>query len=629
MSDQDIYTKPQESDEAKKIRTIIVFSVIVVVTISSYLFRLFSMQVIEGQEYRIQSELISSNVKVIPANRGEIFDRNAVIPIATNNDSWAIDVTPAMIPDKRFDSVLSRLAGFLDMSKTEVESKIPASMRNAFTEIEIKSAVPFSAVANIAENIVDLPGVSWRSKPVRNYTFSTSMSHIVGYVGDITREELQVLYNHGYTSTSLIGKTGIEKQYDELLQGTVGTESRTVDVRGRLVSDVPIIKSPTPGKNLVLTIDSKIQELTEKALGERVGVAIVLRPNTGEVLSMVSYPYFDPNIFNSENYNQEYNKLLSDVNNPFLNRAVNAEYPTASTFKAIMTTAIIEEDVLPLHKHVECEGHMDYGGRIFRCHVGIPGHGYESLKDALADSCNVYFWTAGRDYLEVEQIFDYSREFGYGLPLEIDLPSTKDGFVPSKEWKERRFHEKWLGGDTMNLSIGQGYTTVTPLHVANSMAMIVNEGVIYQPHILKEVRDPITGEAIETVEPTVLHTSDITSNTWDTLKEYLRYVVTDGTVQFPMRNDLVQIAGKTGTAEVSGYSDSWHSWFASYGFPYSGSEEDAVVVCVIVEAVNEWEWWAPYASNIIYQGIFANQTYEEAIDELGFQYLHKPVGRME
>ncbi len=629
MSENSDYIRIDSEDSTLKFRTVIVFSVIIICTISVYLLRLFSMQIIEGTEYRIQSELISSKVKVIPANRGEIFDRNAILPIATNNDSWAVDITPAEIPAERFDSVLARLSSFLDMSKTEIEDKIPLSMRNAFTETEIKASVPFNTIADIAENIVDLPGVSWRLKPVRNYTFSTSMSHVVGYVGDITREELQVLYNQGYSSTSLIGKTGIEKQYDNILQGTSGTESRTVDVRGRLVSDDPIISAPVPGQNLVLTVDSRIQELTEKALGERVGVAIVLEPKTGEIVSMVSYPSFDPNIFSTEDYASEYTRLLQDEHNPFLNRAINAEYPVASTFKSIMAAAIIEEGDLPPTKAIECEGLLEYGGRDFNCHIGIPGHGYETLRDALAHSCNVYFWTAGRDYLGVEKIIDYSEEFGYGFPLNIDLPSSRAGFVPTVEWKERRFHEKWLGGDTMNLSIGQGYTTVTPLHVANSMAMVVNEGIIYEPHLLKEVRDPITGQAVTTVEPTILHSSNISENTWKTLKDYLRYTVSDGTAQFPLRNRIVQISGKTGTAEVAGYDDSWHSWFVSYGHPYDSGEEEALVVCVMVEAVNEWEWWSPYATNIIYQGIFANQTYEEAIAALGFQYLQKPIGRVE
>ncbi len=629
MSDSNLYSNFTDSNSEKKRQTVLVFSIIIGLTLFVYLARIFSMQIIEGNEYRIQSELISSKVKVIPAQRGEIYDRNAIVPIATNNDSWAVDITPAEIPSERYDSVLARLAVFLDMPKSEIDAKITPAMRNAFTETEIKSSVPFSVVTDIAENIVDLPGVSWRAKPVRSYASTNSMSHIVGYVGDITREELQVLYNQGYSNTSIIGKTGIERQYDQLLQGKSGTESRTVDVRGRFVSDDPIVTAPQSGDNLILTIDARIQELTEKALGDRVGSAIVLNPRTGEIISMVSYPYFDPNIFSSDNYTSEYNKLLLDEHNPFLNRAVNAEYPVASTFKTIMATAIIAEGEVPMNKAIECEGVLEYGGRDFNCHVGVPGHGHETLQDALADSCNVYFWTAGRDFLGVEKIIEYSEIFGYGYPLNIDLPSSKAGFVPTPEWKERSFHEKWLGGDTMNLSIGQGYTTVTPLHVANSMAMIVNEGVIFEPHVLKEVRDSITGEAITTNTPTILHTADIAESTWDTLKQYLRYTVTNGSAQFPLNNRLVQIAGKTGTAEVSGFTDSWHSWFVSYGFPFEGSEEDALVVCVMVEAVNDWEWWAPYATNIIYQGIFANQTFDEAIGALGFRYLQKPTGRQE
>ncbi len=627
MSNKDEFFNNEGNSETKS-KSILLFSAIIVFTISIYVLKLFSMQIIEGGQYREQSEQVSSKTKIIPANRGEIFDRNASLPLATNTDSWAIYITPGEIPANRYDSVLSRLASFIGISKTQIENKIPASYRNSFSEVEIKSSVPFNVISDVAENIIDLPGVSWRSKQVRNYNFSTSLSHIVGYVGDINSEELQILYNKGYSSTSIVGKTGIEKQYDSILQGIPGSESRTVDVRGRLVSEKPIIDPPISGNNIVLTIDSRIQELTEKALGDRVGVAIVLSPKTGEILAQVSYPYFDSNIFSSENYSEEYNKLLADKNNPFLNRAINSEYPTASTFKAIMATAIVEEGLFPVDEEIECIGYKNYGDRRFNCHVGEPGHGPMNLKNALAQSCNVYFWTIGTEYLKEDLIFEYSKEFGYGKDLEIDLPNAKSGFVPSTEWKERRFHEKWLGGDTMNISIGQGYTTVTPLHVANSMAMIFNEGKIYTPHLLKEVR-AADGTLIAETEPKILHSSDVSTETWDIVKEYLRYTVSDGSAQYPLNNKNVIISGKTGTAEVAGYDESWHSWFVSYGYPADGTEDDAVVVCVMVEAANEWEWWAPYATNIIYQGIFQNQTYEVAINKLGFGYLIKPSGRME
>ena len=293
-----------------------------------------------------------------------------------------------------------------------------------------------------------------------------------------------------------------------------------------------------------------------------------------------------------------------------------------------MSTAMLAENAMPSSKEIECEGYLDYGGRTFKCHVGIPGHGYLDLKNGLAESCNVYYWTVGRDYLGVDLISSYSKDFGYGEDLKIDLPSSSAGFIPTSQWKERRYHEKWLGGDTMNLSIGQSYTLVTPLHVANMLAMVTNEGKIYQPHILKEVRDSVTNEVIREYEPKILHSMEIDSAVWKEIKEDLRYTVTDGSAQFPLNNKVVQFAGKTGTAEVSGYTNSWHSWFVAYG-PYDAPVEEQVVVCVLVEACNPWEWWAPYASNIIFQGIFANQSYDEAIDALGFRYLVRPMGRQE
>ena len=233
------------------------------------------------------------------------------------------------------------------------------------------------------------------------------------------------------------------------------------------------------GDNLVLTIDTSIQKLAEEALGDRVGAAVVLKPSNGEILAMVSYPYFDANIFSTENASKEYSKLEKSSNNPLLNRAINATYPPASTFKVIMSTAMLAENAMPSSKQIECEGYLDYGGRTFKCHVGIPGHGYLDLKNGLAESCNVYYWTVGRDYLGVDLISSYANDFGFGNNLGIDLPSSSAGFVPTAQWKERRYHEKWLGGDTMNFSIGQSYTLVTPLHVANMIAMVTNEGKIY------------------------------------------------------------------------------------------------------------------------------------------------------
>lgn len=604
------------------ILTVVMFSIIGV-----YALKLFSMQILNGDAYRKQSQNISQRSKKIPAQRGEIFDRNGNVPMVLNIDSFAVDITPGEIAQDQFPTVVSRLAGILGMSVETIEKKIPQPIRRSFQTIEVKSNVPYLMISAVAESIDELPGVSWHSKPIRNYVETGSIAHVLGYVGDITREELKIFYNKGYANNSLIGKAGIEKQYDELLRGVDGYEFRTVDVKGKYIENSTSIKPPEMGKNLVLTIDRKIQQLADDALGNRIGSAVVLKPSTGEVLAMVSYPYYDPNLFTNDNSNEQYQRLLNEPNNPLLNRVVNASYPPASTFKVIMTTALLEEKSISPDKKILCEGEIEYGDRIFRCHIRRPGHGYLDLKNAIAQSCDVYFWVAGRDNLGVDRISAYAEEFGFGKSVGIDLPSQTEGFVPSPEWKERRFHEKWLGGDTMNMSIGQGYLLASPMQLADMVAMVVNSGVVYKPHLLKEVRDPATNAILSATMPETILTSDIDREVFQTVRDDMRYVITNGTAQFPMKNKIVQLAGKTGTAEV-GIAGRWHSWMVAYG-PYDAPASDAIVVVVMVEASNPWEWWAPYATNIIFQGIFADQTYTEAVDALGFRYLAGPRGRQE
>ena len=595
---------------------------LIVVTFGLYALRLFTLQIINGDDYRRQSVRISRTITTISPQRGEIFDRNAQLPMVINTDSFAVDIRPGEIPSDHFDTVITKLSEYLGISKLTIDKKIPKKKRNSFSPIEIKTNVPFDVISNIAENLTDLPGVSWRNKPVRNYVETGSICHVLGYVGNITSEELNLMFNSGYEANSVVGKTGIERQYDSLLKGEPGSISRTVDVHGRILNDTPVVTPPKSGKNLILTIDNRIQRLAEKALGERIGAAVVLKPASGEVIAMVSYPYFDANVFSTDDSSVQYAMLASDKNKPMLNRVVNAEYPPASTFKTIMSTAILSEKLFPSDKKIECPGRITYGDRVFRCHVGVPGHGWLDLKNALAQSCDVYFWVLGTDYLGVDRISSYAQEFGFGQSLEIDLPAQTKGTVPTAQWKWRKYREKWLGGDTMNISIGQGYTLVTPLHVANMMAMVCNSGKIYRPHLLKEVRDPSkNNEVIREVKPEVLHESTVDPEVWKEVQRALRYTISDGSAVYPMHNTTVQIAGKTGTAEVNGYGkDHWHSWMAAYA-PYDAPPEDQYVVVVLVEAVNKWEWWAPYATNIIIQGIINDQTFDESVDALKFRYL--------
>jgi penicillin-binding protein 2 len=596
---------------------------------ASYSAYLFYMQTIRGGEYRSKATRISQQSNVIASQRGEIYDRSYSVPFVLNTDSFAIDLIPAELPAEKRESVFVRLAPILDMPIEDIRKKIPPAYYQLYQSIEILGSASYETVTALAERIDEFPGVSWHSKPVRNYLETGSLAHVIGYVGDITKDELKLMYNQGYKSGDLIGKTGIEKEYDTTLRGRDGREFRTVDVKGRnIASEQTSVDPPVMGSNVVLTIDDSIQKLAEKALGSRMGSAIVMRPATGEILAMVSYPWYNPNLFAGAGAGNEYAKLLADKNNPLLNRAIQSSYPPASTFKSIMTAGIVEEKAFPQDKKVLCPGEIEYGDRIFRCHIRRPGHGFLDLKGGLEQSCDIYYWTVGRDFLGIERIVSYAKDFGFGKATGIDLPGELEGFVPTPQWKERRFHEKWLGGDTMNLSIGQGDLLVTPIQLADMMAMIVNDGIVYQPHVLKEIRDSSSGAVVLSPLPKEILHSRISKETFETVREDLRGVITEGTAKFPVNTKAVQVAGKTGTAEI-GLKDHWHSWFVAFG-PYDAPDpKDKVVVAVMVEGSNPWEWWAPYASNIIFQGMYAHQSYDQAVDALGLRYLVPVQGRVE
>jgi penicillin-binding protein 2 len=617
------YGENRRSNDPSKFIVLIVLAALVFSSYSTYLFYL---QVIRGVEYQKKAVTISRQIEQLPAQRGEIYDRNYNLPLVLNVDSFALVLVPAEIPSDMRDTVFLKLAGILEEPIDEIKRRIPPSYYRMFQQVEISASVTQDVIIKIAERIDEFPGVSWYSRPKRNYLETGSFSHIIGYVGDISRDELKIYYNKGYKSGDIIGKAGIERQYDNILRGIDGRQYKTVDVRGRRVeAGARDVDPPLMGKNIVLTIDRPTQILAEKALGDRIGSIVVLKPATGEILALVSYPSFNANLIVEKGGNNEYARLLEDSRTPLIQRAIQSSYPPASTFKTIMTTAIIEEKSIPLEETILCTGEINYGDRIFRCWIRKPGHGRLDLAGALAQSCDVYFWEVGRDNLGIERIVSYAREFGFGQQTGIDLPGEVAGFVPTPLWKERRFHEKWLGGDTLNLAIGQGYMLTTPLQLADMMAMVVNEGIIYKPHLLKEIRDPRDGSIIMKSVPEVHVASSISKDTFKITKEYLRGVITEGTARYPVNTKVVTLGGKTGTAEV-GLADRWHSWFVGFGPVDAADPEDVIVVVAMIEASNPWEWWAPYATNLVFQGYFGGQTYEEAAAELGLLGKSIPVG---
>jgi len=580
--------------------------------------RLFSMQILSGDLHRAQAQDISRRTETVRAQRGEIFDRSFTRPLAMNVDTFSVSIIPAEVPRGQLPELIETLAEIMGMTPEEIEARIPPRYHRLFHPMEIAASVPFRVIAALAERRVSLPGVTWSNRSVRSYASDMgSLAHVIGYVGEITRDELTHLFNYGYQQGDIIGRTGIERQYDELLRGRHGLETRVVDARGLRIAGQGSRIPPETGKNLVLTIDRRIQTLTEEALGSRVGSIVVLRPGTGEVLAMVSYPWFDPNIF-IQGDRAAYMALLAHPHRPLLNRAIQSAYLPASTFKIVLSAAIYSQNVFPPDRHVACPGSIRFGGRTWHC-WRRAGHGRVDLTGGLAQSCNIYYWVVGRDFLGVDNIVHYSREMGLGAVSGIDLPGEVAGFIPTPQWKQRRFHENWFDGDTMNMAIGQGWTLVTPLQMANLVAMVVNGGRIYRPHLLKEVRHPITGEVMERTAPTVLHEADIAPSVFASVRSDLRATITEGTATV-LNRIRVPVAGKTGTAEV-GLQDRWHSWFVAFG-PYGSYDiEEQLVVSAIVEAANDWEWWATWATAAILQGAFMDETFEQAVRSLNLQHI--------
>lgn len=605
-----------------KLRVIIIAIVIVIAFITN-IFHLYKMQVVDQNLYQKKAHAVSSRSTSIKAPRGEIYDSNFDIPYVDNTESFTVLVNPATVGKDNYNIIISKLAQILDLSENFVEKKLPLSIRSSFNNVKILDSVSYSQIVEIAEHIDELPGVVWESVPIRKYNFTGSISHILGYVGEISPSELQLLFNEGYSTGDNIGKNGVEKQYDRVLKGEKGVKFKTVDVQGRKLEKKNIKKdiNPKSGKTLVLTIDRKVQTLAEKSLGNRKGSIIVLRPHNGEIVAMVSYPWYEPSEFNDPTKNA-FGRILLDEDKPLLNRAIQG-YAPASTFKVVMSAAILQEEAVPLDHSVECNGRIFYGDRYFGC-WNRAGHGEVDLGGALENSCNIFYYTVGRDYLGIDKINSYARDFGFGQKTGIDLPNETSGQIPTPEWTKRKYDIFWTGGDTMNVSIGQGKTLATPLQIANEVAYILNKGVIYKPHVVKEIRDPVNKSLIQAIPKEVLHKHTYDNEVFDYIKTYMRRVVTDGTAKNTFNHNIVEIAGKTGTAQV-GLKEKFHDWFISYG-PYDAEPEDQYIVVTMIEASNEidrWRPWAPKATSLVYEGIFADQNYEEVVNKLKPYYLRE------
>ncbi len=568
------------------------------------------LQIIQGNKY--EELALNNKEQYIPIQtyRGEVFDRGfdatkeTNTPLITNDETIGVFLLPVHLKKNQVQDILLKLSLLLDFNYDFLWKKF-SERANYYEPFLVKENISVEKIAKIAEEFQDYPGVYWEPVYYRNYLNKNFASHVLGYVGKISKEELKLYENDpDYNLNSMIGKMGIEKYYDKELRGKEGRLVRIVDAKNRIKKSV-IVERPVSGHNLVLTIDSRIQRIAEGAMENERGAVVILDPNTGEILGLVSKPDFNPNIFIKEPDMVKINKMQNDPNKPFLNKVIQAIYPPGSVFKVITATAGLSEEVVKPEETFYCKGYYKFENddRVFHC-TGY--HGYMNSITALQFSCNVYFFNLGY-YLGSKKIIEYAKYYGCAEKSGIDLPGEVAGFLPSHRWKKDVFGENWYDGDTINLGIGQGYALTTIIQITDMMAAIANQGLIYRPHLLKAVYSSVDGSLINQTEKKLIHNVPIGEKELRIIQRGLYLVTLAGTAKLAGQYGKVSIAGKTSTAQnIFGAP---HAWFSCYA-PYT-SEKDRVVVTVFLEnAGGGGEEAAPIAVAIL-NALFKNVDVKE------------------
>ncbi len=549
--------------------------------------RMAWIQIVNADKYE---ELAKENtIRKIPvkANRGDIYSSDGQI-LVKNSIYFKLSLLSFEIESA--PAVLSAINKIVPLSPSRRKTVLSALSQNTMEPVLVKDMLDYDTFCRLSEIRADYNGIYLEVVPVRDYPLATFACHCLGYDGLITEEELKLRNKNEYAPGDNIGKDGLEKFYDKLLRGRKGASRIQVDVRGRMVSSVGTI-FPETGDNLVLTIDSRLQKVCEKELKSAVesieavngessgGAAVVLDINTGEVLAMASFPVYNPNYFSHGITNKQYNEIISNRATPLLNRVIHGAYPCASTFKLITTSAALEEKLAGPNGYFYCPGNFNLDGHIFNCFV-TSGHGTISFNDAIAYSCDVVYYMLAVKF-DLNRFLMYIHQFGLGNRLGIDLPGENPGLVPSPEWKKKVYKEDWYPGDTVNLSIGQGFVEVTPLQVASFTSAVANGGFLYKPFVVKYVVTA-DGKILKKVEPVVVHKVPVSAANFEMVRKGMRSAVLYGTAK-AANSEKIAIAGKTGTAENFPTPENPfgrnHTWFTSFA-PY---EKPEIAVTVFLE----------------------------------------------
>jgi len=572
-------------------KRLIVFVVIVIIALFGLLLRLFQLQILEGAKYYIKSQRVIRKVVSLPAPRGEVFDRHykkreTANKIIENFTTLSLIAIPSHFKKRQLEENLFKLEKTLKINDGKLLKKITKSKISKNEEIILIENLSENQLTILADYYIKFSKFIVRQSTTRKYSLGRAASHLTGYIGLPSNKDI----TSGIKSYQYVGKNGLELIYDRILRGEDGEIVQLKTARGS-IEEQKVFKNFIPGNNLILTIDRDLQEILYNAMKEKKGGGIVLKPSTGEILAIVSKPDYDPNVLVSFDKKKRY-EHLKEIRKfkAELNRVISAKYPPASTFKPLVALAALEEKQINAHQTFNCPGKFvlksSYAGfpdTTFHC---WKKHHRNDLIGGIAQSCSVYFFQLGY-MIGAEPMIKYARYFLLDAKSGIDLPSEIAGFVPSSLWKQKKFNQRWYDGDTVNLSVGQGFIETTLLGMTNFYSAIIMNGLVYKPHLIKEIRFAENDDIKETIKPEILIEYPISSKNLEIIRKSLRAVVTRGTARgvFGYGN-LMPLAGKTGTVQTKSNDRfdqaSQHGWFIGYG-PYGGDKKDIILVAVFAE----------------------------------------------
>jgi penicillin-binding protein 2 len=564
-----------------------IFSHIAIIFTALLLVGFWRLQVLNTSMYRDQAE--RNRIRSVPiiAPRGRMLDREGRL-LVDNYPSFSV----LLLRDDKglVEKDIAPIAEGLDLSLDDVKDEVQAAQAEpSFQPIVIKPEATEADIAFVESHRADLPVLELLMVHRRRYPEDGFLSHAIGYVGEASQQQLDQGTGR-YRPGDVIGKTGLEKEYNDVLMGTDGLRRVVVNSRGKTVATLDNTEA-VPGKPIQLTIDYDLQLIAEAALAGKNGAVVALNPQTGEVLAMASRPAPNPNDFAVRIPKAEWDQLNDDPNHPLLNRVIQAQLAPGSVFKIVMASAMLETKILPEDYTVFCPGHADFYGRTFHCWQP-KGHGTVNLYSAVVNSCDVFFYNLGKR-LGIDRISYYATGLGLGKRTGIDLPGEDAGLVPSEAWKERTFHQQWYPGETISVAVGQGAMVTTPLQLARTIGGIAMGGVFMQPHLMKDMARVVT-ERFPLEEETV-----------EKVTQAMFGVVNGGGTAAASKLENIEFCGKTGSAQVIGYDTrdrlgkkkefDDNAWFVGFA-PRRNPE---IVVAVLVQGGGHGASVAPIARDIV------------------------------